>query len=71
MLVAMELATIVSDAFWKCTPDWLLLLVVVSKPSKTLNTLHDFQLSQTKDWHRETIVPISVIAAPNRRSCVV
>ncbi len=38
---------------------------------KALYTLHDFQLSQTKDWHRETILAISVIVAPNRWSCVV
>ncbi len=35
------------------------------------NTLHDFQLSQMKDWHRETIVAISLIVAPNWWSCVV
>ncbi len=34
-------------------PDWLLLLVVVSKPSKALHTLHNFHLSQTKDRHRD------------------
>ncbi len=27
--------------------------------SKSRETLHDFRLSQTKDWHRETIAPIS------------
>ncbi len=27
--------------------------------TKALNTLHDFQLSQTKDWHRKAIVAIS------------
>ncbi len=38
---------------------------------KAWNTLHDFWLSQTKDWHRETIVVISAIVAPNRWFCVV
>ncbi len=38
---------------------------------KALNTLHDFWLSQTKDWHRETIVAISVIVASNQCSYVV
>ncbi len=38
---------------------------------KALNTLHNFRLSQTKDWHRETIVAISVIVAPNWWFCVV
>ncbi len=26
---------------------------------KARNTLHDFRLSQTKDWHREAIAAIS------------
>ncbi len=37
--------------------------------AKARDTLHDFQLSRTKDWHRETIEAISVILAPNRWCC--
>ncbi len=33
--------------------------------AKARDTLYDFRLSQMKDWHRETIVAISVIVAPN------
>ncbi len=33
-------------------------------------TLHDFRLSQMKDWHRETIMAISVTVATNPWSCV-
>ncbi len=41
---------------------------------KARDTLHDFRLSQTKDWHRETIVAISDFFkarnTPSRRSAV-
>ncbi len=37
---------------------------------ESLKTLHDFRLSQTKDWHCKTIMAISVIVAVNRWCCV-
>ncbi len=36
-----------------------------------LYTLHELQLSQTKDWHHETIEMISVIVAPKQWSYIV
>ncbi len=44
---------------------------VVGFMLKAFYTLHNFWLSQMKDWHRDTIVAISMILAPNLWSCFV